>query len=118
MTHAKGSSLRFRFRLVGGPVIFGPGKADLLAEIERTGSISAAGRAMGMSYRRAWTLVDEMNRGFARPLVETAVGGPSGGGARLTPSGSAALAAYRAIELRAAEMFSEDLRSFRALMAD
>lgn len=73
----------------------GPGKADLLAAIDATGSISAAGRAMGMSYRRAWLLVDAMNRCWAEPLVDTATGGRKGGGARLSEAGRAVLAAYR-----------------------
>ena len=71
----------------------GPGKAALLRAIGETGSISAAGRALGMSYRRAWLLVDTMNRCFAEPLVETA----AGAGARVTAAGEAALADYVAL---------------------
>jgi len=81
----------------------GPGKADLLEALAREGSISAAGRALGMSYRRAWLLVDQMNRCFARPLVETQAGGGRGAGARLTPEGEAALAAYRALSVQVEE---------------
>jgi len=76
----------------------GPGKADLLEEIARTGSISGAGRAMKMSYRRAWLLVDDLNRMFTRPLVEAQPGGAKGGGARLTPLGQEVVSHYRAIE--------------------
>lgn len=76
----------------------GPGKAALLDAIAATGSISGAGRALGMSYRRAWLLVDVMNRCWAEPLVETAAGGSHGGGARITPLGLEILAAYRKLE--------------------
>jgi molybdate transport system regulatory protein len=81
----------------GDEIAMGPGKADLLEAIAREGSISAAGRAMGMSYRRAWLLVDVMNRCFRAPLVETHPGGGKQAGARLTAEGEAALAAYRAL---------------------
>lgn len=94
--------LKLKLQLVCGEgFALGPGKADLLGAIERAGSISAAARDMGMSYRRAWLLVDEMNRCFADRLVETAPGGGKGGGARLTPAGQAALADYRTLEERA-----------------
>lgn len=81
----------------GDEIAMGPGKADLLEAIARTGSISGAGRDLGMSYRRAWLLVDTMNRCFAAPLVETHPGGGKGAGAKLTPAGEAALAAYRGL---------------------
>jgi molybdate transport system regulatory protein len=79
----------------------GPGKADLLEAIGRTGSISAAARAMEMSYRRAWLLVDVMNRSFREPLVHSAVGGTRGGGAQLTGAGARVLARFRAMEAAA-----------------
>ena len=88
--------------LYGSAIALGPGKADLLEAIGRTGSIAAAGRAMGMSYRRAWLLVDTMNRCFRAPLVDASKGGPQGGGAPLTPLGADVLAAYRALERDAA----------------
>ena len=81
----------------GDEIAMGPGKADLLDAIARDGSISAAGRAMGMSYRRAWLLVDTMNRCFAKPLVATHSGGGKQAGAKLTADGEAALAAYRGL---------------------
>src|SRR5690606_9904692 len=81
----------------GDEIAMGPGKADLLEAIAREGSISAAGRAMGMSYRRAWLLVDTMNRCFRNPLVETHPGGGQQAGAKLTAEGEMALAAYRAL---------------------
>jgi molybdate transport system regulatory protein len=76
-------------------VAIGPGKADLLDAIATTGSISAAARAMRMSYRRAWLLVRTMNTCFAKPLVEAAKGGAEGGGARLTATGRRVLSRYR-----------------------
>lgn len=79
----------------------GPGKIDLLEAIEETGSISAAGRSMAMSYRRAWLLVDNLNQMFRQPLVEASPGGAKGGGARLTAMGREVVAHYRAIESKA-----------------
>lgn len=84
--------------LCGDEIAMGPGKAALLEAIALEGSITAAGKAMGMSYRRAWLLVDAMNRCWTAPLVETAAGGAKGGGARLTATGEAILAAYRALD--------------------
>lgn len=78
-------------------IAMGPGKADLLEAIAEHGSISAAGRALEMSYRRAWLLVDAMNRCFHSPLVETHPGGGRAAGAKLTAAGETALAAYRAL---------------------
>ena len=80
----------------------GPGKVRLLEAIAEHGSISAAGRALGMSYRRAWMLVEAMNRGFGRPVVEAQAGGRAGGGARLSALGAEIVARYRAIEDAAA----------------
>ncbi len=80
---------------------FGPGRADVLAAIEREGSISAAGRDLGMSYRYIWLLVDSMNRCFRDKLVDAAPGGRRGGGAVLTQTGRAVLAAYRTLERQA-----------------
>ena len=84
--------------LCGGQLAMGPGKADLLEAIAAEGSISAAGRRLGMSYRRAWLLVDMMNRCWSRPLVEAVSGGGRRKGARLTDAGHEVLAAYRALE--------------------
>ena len=81
----------------GDEIAMGPGKADLLEAIQRTGSISAAGRDLGMSYRRTWLLVDTMNRCFVKPLVETHPGGGNKAGAQVTADGERALAAYRAL---------------------
>jgi molybdate transport system regulatory protein len=76
----------------------GPGRADLLELIESTGSISAAGKAMGMSYKRAWGLVQAMNEGWGSPLVEASRGGAGQGGATLTADGEFVLARYRAMQ--------------------
>jgi molybdate transport system regulatory protein len=86
----------------GDAVALGPGKADLVEAIAAHGSISAAARSMGMSYRRAWLLVDEMNRCFDTPLVETLRGGGLERGARVTETGLALVEAYREIEREAA----------------
>lgn len=95
--------LRLKLQLAAGDgYAIGPGKADLLNAIGRAGSISGAARALGMSYRRAWLLVDEMNRRFAARVVEAAPGG--GRGAKVTPAGTAALRAYRTLEAEAARI--------------
>ena len=82
----------------------GPGKVRLLELIAATGSISAAGRAMGMSYKRAWTLVDELNRAFRDPVVSSRQGGAQGGGAELTALGAEIVARYRRVEEAAARI--------------
>jgi len=82
----------------GDEIAMGPGKADLLEAIRSEGSISAAGRAMGMSYRRAWLLVDAMNRCWGQPLVETSPGRAHGGGASVSAFGEGVLSRYRALQ--------------------
>lgn len=92
-------SIKIILRLYcGKEIAMGPGKADLLDAISRHGSISAAGRSMGMSYRRAWLLVDTMNRCWKEPLVATVPGSAHGGGARLTNFGGTVLAHFRALQ--------------------
>jgi len=109
--------LKLSLRLMHGEEIaLGPGKAELLEAISRTGSISAAGKSMEMSYRRAWMLVDVMNRCFKSPLVETAKGGSHGGGARLTPLGAEVLAHYRAMDAAAKQVAAAYLGLFENLM--
>lgn len=111
---ASNTTLGLRLRVVLAPgIAIGPGKADLLEAIRDTGSISAAGRRMKMSYKRAWTLVDSMNRWFAAPLVESEKGGPHGGGAKLTTHGAAVLAAYRRMEGAADAAIATDLARLR-----
>lgn len=82
----------------GKDIAMGPGKADLLDAIAEHGSISAAGRALGMSYRRCWMLVEVMNCCWEEPLVETSLGGSGGGGAQLSKTGRRVLAHYRALQ--------------------
>src|SRR5580658_4995606 len=84
----------------GAERALGPGKIRLLEAIGKTGSISRAGRSLGMSYRRAWLLIDDMNRCFRAPVVATQPGGVQGGGAALTPFGLELIENYRAIEAR------------------
>lgn len=103
----------------GKDIAMGPGKADLLDQIDRRGSISAAGRALGMSYRRTWLLVDTMNRCWRDPLVEATTGGSHGGGARLTPLGREVLGHYRDLAQRiAAAARSSPLAALTAAMRD
>ncbi|MBI3715312.1 MAG: LysR family transcriptional regulator [Betaproteobacteria bacterium] len=109
------SKLRILF---GEDIAIGPGKADLLEAIRDTGSISSAGRKLGMSYKRAWNLADTMNRCFREPLIDTATGGGGGGGAHLTRFGEAVLTSYRRMEIRTDAAIREDLAEFAALLAD
>jgi molybdate transport system regulatory protein len=102
-------SLRIDFEDAGR---LGPGKVLLLEHIGATGSISAAGRAMDMSYRRAWLLVDSLNQIFREPLVLTQAGGRSGGGAELTPFGRALVERYRAMEREARQSLGGHMRAF------
>lgn len=104
--------------LLGSSIAIGPGKAALLQAIGETGSIAAAGRRMGMSYRRAWLLTKTMNACFRGPLVDAAKGGIGGGGARLTAMGREVLALYRAMEDHTAAAVMSDMEKLRALMVD
>lgn len=110
-------TLRLRL-LFGDRLVFGPGKGELLARIAETGSIAAAGRAMGMSYRRAWALVEEMNATFRAPLVISARGGAGGGGASLTAEGQEVLSAYRAILQAVETATAPQVAQIAALLGD
>src|SRR5690606_28222760 len=99
-------------------IAFGPGKADLLEGIAATGSIAAAGRRMGMSYKRAWTLVESLNASFREPLVESSRGGAQGGGARLTRTGARVLDLYRSIEAEAERTSRGEIAAMRRLLRD
>ena len=92
-------AVRLRLRInVGEVIAVGPGKIALLEAIAECGSISAAARHLEMSYRRAWLLLDELNRSLLRPAATTAQGGDNGGGAALTPTGTALVSHYRQAE--------------------
>ena len=94
----------------------GPGKADLLERIVQLGSISAAAKAMNMSYSRAWALVDAMNRSFKHPIVEAATGGKRGGGAQVTETGLHILAHYRAMQRAVAAEADAYLQEFKSYL--
>ena len=101
----------------GDDFAIGPGKATLLEAIQRAGSISAAGRELKMSYRRAWLLVESMNRCFREPLVTTATGGRSGGGAQITDRGLDVLTRFRAMEAKARAAVEVDVDYLSRLLA-
>ncbi|MDN3571434.1 winged helix-turn-helix domain-containing protein [Methylobacterium longum] len=96
--------------------LLGPGKAALLQGIRETGSIAAAGRRMGMSYKRAWYLIDTLNGAFHEPLVTASKGGKTGGGAQLTPTGAAILDGYRRMEAAASEAVAGELAHLSTLL--
>ena len=100
---AKRSSIEVRLRIDFAPSgSVGPGKIALLEAIEASGSLSQAARELGMSYRRAWGLLDDLNRALREPVASASVGGAGGGGAKLTKFGRALIAAYREVERIAA----------------
>jgi len=105
-----------RLRILFDEAMLGPGKAELLERIGQTGSISAAGRQMNMSYKRAWMLVEEMNRAFRDPLVSSTRGGPGGGGAELTEAGKRVLGLYHRIVETATMASAESLASLEAML--
>jgi molybdate transport system regulatory protein len=108
----------FRLRIRrGDDIAVGPGKIDLLEAIDTAGSITAAARSLGMSYRRAWLLVDTMNRCFRIPVVEAEAGGKRGGGARLTRLGRDVIERYRRIERNAARASAADIRALTRKLA-
>lgn len=112
-----GARLKIQARLMlDDEIAFGPGKADLLDAIAETGSISAAGKQLGMSYRRTWLLVDTMNRCFQQPLVETATGGAQGGGTRLTDFGFEVLQHYRRLQHEIQQLSEQHFSAFKPLL--
>jgi len=102
--------------MLGDEIAFGPGKADLLDAIQETGSISAAGKKMGMSYRRAWLLVDAMNRCFQQPLVDTTKGGTNGGGTQLTETGLFVLRHYRELQAEISAITDKHSGNIKSLL--
>lgn len=112
-----GPSLKFRIRInKGEDIAVGPGKIALLEAIVECGSITAAARKLDMSYRRAWLLVDDMNRSFRAPVVETAKGGRLGGSTAVTPLGEEVIRRYRAIENIAAASARSEIGSLLKLL--
>jgi molybdate transport system regulatory protein len=105
---------RSRYRIMSDDLIaLGPGKVDLLESIDQEGSISQAARQSHLSYRRAWDMVDTMNRCFKKPLVISATGGKGGGGAELTPLGKKVIAIYRDMESKASNATQEEWNSLK-----
>ncbi|MCE3251032.1 MAG: MopB-like protein [Cellvibrio sp.] len=112
-----GARIKIQARvMLDDDIAFGPGKAELLTAIQTTGSISAAGKHLGMSYRRAWLLVDSINRCFQQPLVETATGGTQGGGTRLTPLGTDVLERYQQLQQDIRALGEKHFPKFKPLL--
>lgn len=101
---------------LGANFYIGHGKVDLLRLVHETHSISAAARLLDIPYKRAWLMIDSLNKGFGRPVIDTASGGKGGGGAALTPLGKALIAHYDELEQRIQAATMEELASFRALL--
>lgn len=110
--------VQFRLRITkGDEIAVGPGKIALLEAVAATGSITAAARQLGMSYRRAWLLLDTMNRCFRKPLTDAEAGGQRGGGTALTPLGAQVVQRYRRIEAAAAKAGAADIRALLTLLS-
>ena len=113
-----GLDARFRLRInKGEEIAIGPGKVALLEAIVETGSITAAAKHLGMSYRRAWLLVDDMNRCFKKPLVDSAKGGHAGGGTVVNDNGMEVIRLYRQIETVAAKATAKELAGLTRMLA-
>lgn len=111
------AAFKFRIRVTHGDAIaVGPGKIALLEAIEATGSITAAAKSLDMSYRRAWLLLDEMNRSLKRPAVDSAKGGQYGGGSALTAEGRALIDLYRNIEATASTACQADIKRLMGML--
>jgi molybdate transport system regulatory protein len=114
MRHPRGpTKLRVMF---GTEIAIGPGKAELLETIAKTGSISAAAKKLGISYRRTWLLVDTMNRCFKEPVVDSSTGGSGGGGAQVTAFGKRVLASFRSMQARVDKALDPELERFSELL--
>lgn len=112
---ARPQVIRPRVRL-GDSVLIGPGKVELLRAVAQHGSISAAARALGMGYKRAWSLLDELQRSIPVPIIETAAGGSRGGGATVTDAGHALLKHYDELEEACREAAAPALRKLQRLL--
>ena len=109
---------RFRLRISAGETVaIGPGKIALLEAIAETGSLTSAAKTLDMSYRRAWLLLDDLNRSLKKPAVESAIGGQHGGGSQLTDAGRALVAHYRGIEATASDACAAEIRTLFSLLA-
>jgi molybdate transport system regulatory protein len=100
---------------IGDAITFGPGKIELLRQVGEGHSISSAARALGMTYKRAWHLIDTLNRGFGKPVIETSTGGRGGGGARLTPLGEELVARYLALQAKLSVALGAELAALAEL---
>lgn len=110
--------VKFRLRITAGDAIaIGPGKIDLLEAIAEAGSITAGAKAIGMSYRRAWLLVSELNESLKSPALDSAKGGTHGGGSELTEVGRALIDAYRRVQATAASACAADIKTLTGLLA-
>jgi molybdate transport system regulatory protein len=108
---------RFRFRITAGETIaIGPGKIALLEAVAQTGSITTAAKSLDMSYRRAWLLLDELNKALKSPAVDSSKGGQHGGGTALTPVGEQLVATYRGIEKTAEKACAAEIRQLVRLL--
>lgn len=111
-------SARFRLRVtIGDEIAIGPGKISLLEAIDETGSLTAAAKHIEMSYRRAWLLLDQLNRSLKRPAVISVNGGEHGGGSELTDVGRKLIALYRGIEATAGQACAADIKRVIGLLA-
>jgi len=107
--------LTLRVDLSGGRAV-GPGKIRLLEQIDKSGSITHAGRDLGLSYRRAWRLIEDLNNSFRHPVIEAEKGGVAGGGARLTPFGRKVVQLYQMIEAEALAATWKNRRNLQAVL--
>lgn len=113
------TEVQFRIRIRRGETVsLGPGKVELLEAISKTGSINAAAKLLNMSYRRAWLLIDALNRSFRAPLVHTAIGGSQGGGTALTDAGLKVIELYRGAEHNARRASAVELRKLLTMLND
>ena len=115
MTEAREDKPKLRI-LLGAAVALGPGKVALLEAVDKSGSITGAARYMGMSYRRAWKLIEAMNNDFKVPLIATSSGGRGGGGALVTKAGFDALNRYRSMETKAEQAVENEISDFADLL--
>ncbi len=112
-----GPAVRFRMRITSGDTVsVGPGKIELLEAIRESRSITAAAKSIGMSYRRAWILIDELNGSLKKPAVLSLTGGEHGGGSELTAVGEALVDLYRRIDERATKATADDIKALLKLL--